>query len=210
MGIIESIVLSLSLAVDATAVSITNGLVYTHLSKKKMILSAILFGVFQAVMPLLGYSLMLLSSLNEKVDSFIKGIDHWIAFALLLFLGGKMIIDAIKEIRDSKKENTEEEDTEEKKDDVSLKTLLVQAVATSIDAFAVGISLFAASNVQRSQTGLSIWWTFLIIGVITFICSILGSVFGKVIGNVVKKIAPIIGGLVLIGIGVSIVVEHLL
>ena len=121
-----------------------------------------------------------------------------------------MIIDAIKEIRDSKKENTEEEDTEEKKDDVSLKTLLVQAVATSIDAFAVGISLFAASNVQRSQTGLSIWWTFLIIGVITFICSILGSVFGKVIGNVVKKIAPIIGGLVLIGIGVSIVVEHLL
>ena len=209
MGIIESIVLSLSLAIDATAVSITNGLVYTHLSKKKMILSAILFGVFQAVMPLLGYSLMLLSSLNEKVDSFIKGVDHWIAFALLLFLGGKMIIDAIKEIRDSKKENTEEE-TEEKKDDVSLKTLLVQAVATSIDAFAVGISLFAASNVQRSQTGLSIWWTFLIIGVITFICSILGSVFGKVIGNVVKKIAPIIGGLVLIGIGVSIVVEHLL
>ena len=206
MGIIESIVLSLSLAIDATAVSITNGLVYNNLSKKKVVLSAIFFGVFQAVMPLIGYSLMLLSSLNESVNTFVKGVDHWIAFALLLFLGGKMIVDAIKEIRASKKGNGETEEV--KNEDLSIKTLLVQSVATSIDAFAVGISLYATSNSEGGKS--DIWWTFLIIGVITFVCSILGSLFGKVIGNVVKKIAPIIGGLVLIGIGISIVVEHLL
>ena len=206
MGIIESIVLSLSLAIDATAVSITNGLVYNNLSKKKVVLSAIFFGVFQAVMPLIGYSLMLLSSLNESVNAFVKGVDHWIAFALLLFLGGKMIVDAIKEIRASKKGNGETEEV--KNEDLSIKTLFVQSVATSIDAFAVGISLYATSNSEGGKS--NIWWTFLIIGVITFVCSILGSLFGKVIGNVVKKIAPIIGGLVLIGIGISIVVEHLL
>ena len=206
MGIIESIVLSLSLAIDATAVSITNGLVYNNLSKKKVVLSAIFFGVFQAVMPLIGYSLMLLSSLNESVNTFVKGVDHWIAFALLLFLGGKMIVDAIKEIRASKKGNEETEEV--KNEDLSIKTLFVQSVATSIDAFAVGISLYATSNSEGGKS--DIWWTFLIIGVITFVCSILGSLFGKVIGNVVKKIAPIIGGLVLIGIGISIVVEQLL
>ena len=206
MGIIESIVLSLSLAIDATAVSITNGLVYNNLSKKKVVLSAIFFGAFQAVMPLIGYSLMLLSSLNESVNTFVKGVDHWIAFALLLFLGGKMIVDAIKEIRASKKGNEETEEV--KNEDLSIKTLFVQSVATSIDAFAVGISLYATSNSEGGKS--DIWWTFLIIGVITFICSILGSLFGKVIGNVVKKVAPIIGGLVLIGIGISIVVEHLL
>ena len=206
MGIIESIVLSLSLAIDATAVSITNGLVYNNLSKKKVVLSAIFFGVFQAVMPLIGYSLMLLSSLNESVNTFVKGVDHWIAFALLLFLGGKMIVDAIKEIRASKK--GKEETEEVKNEDLSIKTLFVQSVATSIDAFAVGISLYATSNSEGGKS--DIWWTFLIIGVITFVCSILGSLFGKVIGNVVKKAAPIIGGLVLIGIGISIVVEHLL
>ena len=206
MGIIESIVLSLSLAIDATAVSITNGLVYNNLSKKKVVLSAIFFGAFQAVMPLIGYSLMLLSSLNESVNTFVKGVDHWIAFALLLFLGGKMIVDAIKEIRASKKGNEETEEV--KNEDLSIKTLLVQSVATSIDAFAVGISLYATSNSEGGKS--DIWWTFLIIGVITFVCSILGSLFGKVIGNVVKKVAPIIGGLVLIGIGISIVVEHLL
>ena len=206
MGIIESIVLSLSLAIDATAVSITNGLVYNNLSKKKVVLSAIFFGVFQTVMPLIGYSLMLLSSLNESVNTFVKGVDHWIAFALLLFLGGKMIVDAIKEIRASKKGNEETEEV--KNEDLSIKTLFVQSVATSIDAFAVGISLYATSNSEGGKS--DIWWTFLIIGVITFVCSILGSLFGKVIGNVVKKVAPIIGGLVLIGIGISIVVEHLL
>ena len=206
MGIIESIVLSLSLAIDATAVSITNGLVYNNLSKKKVVLSAIFFGAFQAVMPLIGYSLMLLSSLNESVNTFVKGVDHWIAFALLLFLGGKMIVDAIKEIRASKKGNEETEEV--KNEDLSIKTLFVQSVATSIDAFAVGISLYATSNSDGGKS--DIWWTFLIIGVITFVCSILGSLFGKVIGNVVKKVAPIIGGLVLIGIGISIVVEHLL
>ena len=206
MGIIESIVLSLSLAIDATAVSITNGLVYNNLSKKKVVLSAIFFGAFQAVMPLIGYSLMLLSSLNESVNTFVKGVDHWIAFALLLFLGGKMIVDAIKEIRASKKGNEETEEV--KNEDLSIKTLFVQSVATSIDAFAVGISLYATSNSEGGKS--DIWWTFLIIGVITFVCSILRSLFGKVIGNVVKKVAPIIGGLVLIGIGISIVVEHLL
>ena len=149
---------------------------------------------------------MLLSSLNESVNTFVKGVDHWIAFALLLFLGGKMIVDAIKEIRASKKGNEETEEV--KNEDLSIKTLFVQSVATSIDAFAVGISLYATSNSEGGKS--DIWWTFLIIGVITFLCSILGSLFGKVIGNVVKKIAPIIGGLVLIGIGISIVVEHLL
>lgn len=204
MGIIEVLVLSCSLAVDATTVAITNGLCHQNLPKKKMVLTAILFGLFQGLMPLVGYYLMSLTSLNEGIDGVVKSVDHWIALVLLCFLGGKMIFDGIKEVKDKECECCKNG----VKDNLKLSEILLQSVATSIDALAVGISLYASINVDNYK-GLSIWMIVPCIIVVTFILSLIGGLFGKKIGSLFKKIAPFIGGLVLIIIGISILVEHI-
>lgn len=204
MGIIEVLVLSCSLAVDATTVAITNGLCHQNLPKKKMVLTAILFGLFQGLMPLVGYYLMSLTSLNEGIDGVVKSVDHWIALVLLCFLGGKMIFDGIKEVKDKECECCKNGI----KDNLKLSEILLQSVATSIDALAVGISLYASINVDNYK-GLSIWMIVPCIIVVTFILSLIGGLFGKKIGSLFKKIAPFIGGLVLIIIGISILVEHI-
>lgn len=204
MGIIEVLVLSCSLAVDATTVAITNGLCHQNLPKKKMVLTAILFGLFQGLMPLVGYYLMSLTSLNEGIDGVVKSVDHWIALVLLCFLGGKMIFDGIKEVKDKECECCKNG----VKDNLKLSEILLQSVATSIDALAVGISLYASINVDNYK-GLSIWMIVPCIIVVTFILSLIGGLFGKKIGSFFKKIAPFIGGLVLIIIGISILVEHI-
>lgn len=201
MHILEIIVLGCSLAVDATAISITNGLVYQKLTKKRAFLSSLLFGLFQGLMPLLGYYLMSLTSLNTSVKDYVEKIDHWVAFGLLTLLGGKMIIDGIKENRKKKREVEEDSQNE----NLPIGRIFVQAIATSIDAFAVGISLYANQN----TASLSIWWTILIIIVITFALSFAGSFFGQKLGHIFKKVAPFIGGVVLILIGISILLEHL-
>lgn len=204
MGIIEVLVLSCSLAVDATTVAITNGLCHQNLPKKKMVLTAILFGLFQGLMPLVGYYLMSLTSLNEGIDGVVKSVDHWIALVLLCFLGGKMIFDGIKEVKDKECECCKNG----VKDNLKLNEILLQSVATSIDALAVGISLYASINVDNYK-GLSIWMIVPCIIVVTFILSLIGGLFGEKIGSFFKKIAPFIGGLVLIIIGISILVEHI-
>ena len=204
--ILQAMIYGCALAIDATTVSITNGLVYHQISKKRMLKSAILFGFMQALMPLLGYYLFSLTSANASLDKLVTSIDHWIAFALLLFLGGKMIFEGVKDYKDAAHE--EKEGTEQKDEDLPIKEMILQGVATSIDAFAVGI-LFYTNKMEGEGNTLSIWWNVLIIAVITFILSCCGSFFGKKIGTLFRKFAPFVGGLVLIGIGVSILVEHL-
>lgn len=201
---IQAIIYGCTLAIDATTVSITNGLAYQGISKKRMIFSATIFGIMQGLMPLLGYYLFSLTKENTTLDHFVQSIDHWIAFSLLLFLGVKMIIDAIKE----NKANNKNEEIEKIDDDLPFGKMLVQGVATSIDAFAVGILLYT-NRFDEMYQNVSIWVLVSIIAIITFILSLLGFIFGKKIGTLFQKVAPFVGGIVIIGIGISILIEHL-
>lgn len=200
-GIIASVILSgISLAMDAFAVSICDGMVYRNLTKGKAVVMPTVFGLFQAVMPIIGFYI---GMAFNQIDAF-DAVDHWIAFALLFIIGGKMIYDGIKELR------AKEEELKIKQ--FSLPEVLVQGVATSIDALFVGFSLNAmlegVSNVQVWA-----WISVGIIGLITFIISLIGVIIGVKVGKLFRKkasIAEIIGGLVLIGIALKILIEGLL
>ena len=187
-----------SLAADAFAVSICDGMVYKNLNRRKAVAIPLTFGLFQALMPIVGFYVGLL--FLDKIEAF----DHWIAFALLVFIGGKMIFDGIKELR------APEEEIRPK--NFSVVELLVQGVATSIDALAVGFSLNAMlEGVGNLQ--LWAWISVLIIGVTPFIISSAGVVIGVKVGKLFRKkasVAEIIGGLVLIAIAVKIVIESYL
>lgn len=186
----------LSLSVDAFAVSVTDGMVYRGLKKRNGILIPLTFGLFQAIMPILGFYF----SVALSQIKFIEDIDHWIAFALLLIIGGKMAFDGIKDLRAPAEE-------------VKIKTfsfpeVLVQGLATSIDALAVGFSLKAMLE-GVSDVQLWAWISVAIIGVTTFIVVLCGLFIGVKVGKLFKKkacVAAIIGGIVLILIGVKIVV----
>lgn len=184
MGIIEIIILSIGLAMDATAVSMTNGMNDTQIKIKKIVLIGLTFGIFQAIMPLIGY---LFGTLFVE---FIEQIDHWIALLLLGFLGFQMLIEGL-----SKK------DEEEKVKELGIKMLFLQGVATSIDALAVGIS-FASLRVNIVYAVLSI-------GVITTMLSIIGVLIGKKFGDLLNNKASILGGIILISIGIKIFIEHM-
>lgn len=200
-GIIASVILSgISLAMDAFAVSICDGMVYRNLTKGKAVVMPTVFGLFQAVMPIIGFYV---GMAFNQIDAF-DAVDHWIAFALLFIIGGKMIYDGIKELR------AKEEELKIKQ--FSLPEVLVQGVATSIDALFVGFSLNAmlegVFNVQAWA-----WISVGIIGVITFIISLIGVIIGVKVGQLFRKkasVAEIIGGLVLIGIALKILIEGLL
>lgn len=183
MGTIEIIVLSLGLAMDATAVAMTDGLSNRKIKFLKALFIAFMFGLFQALMPLFGYLFGTLFS--DLIETF----DHWIALLLLGYLGGKMLYDGIK--------NKEEETTKE----LGFKTILIQAIATSIDAFAVGIS-FATLHVD-------IVVAVVVIGIITMLLSLGGVYIGKKFGSLLNNKATILGGLILIGIGLKIFIEHM-
>ncbi len=200
-GIVLSVFLAgVSLAMDAFAVSICDGMVYQNLNKRKGVLIPLTFGLFQAVMPIIGFYV---GMAFQKIDVFDK-VDHWIAFALLLIIGGKMIFDGIKELR------AKSEEIHIKK--FSFVEVLLQGVATSIDALFVGFSLNAILG-EVSPVQLWAWVSVVAIGIITFIISLVGLVIGVKVGQLFKKkvsIAEIIGGLVLIGIGLKILIEGLL
>ncbi len=180
---------------DAFAVSICDGMVYRDLTKRKAVIMPLTFGLFQALMPIIGFYV------GMAFMQYIEAFDHWIAFAILLIIGGKMILDGIKELRSEEKEVTPKK--------FSITEVLIQGVATSIDALAVGFSLNTmlggADNVQ-----LWAWCSVLIIGLTTFIISLAGVVFGIKVGKLFRKkasVAEIIGGAVLILIAVKIVLE---
>lgn len=193
MGLIELILLSIGLAMDAFAVSIGNGLSMKKSEPKAALAIALSFGVFQALMPTLGYFL------GSAFEAAISRFDHIIALVFLGFIGGKMIFDGIKELKESKGENKEK--AEEQPFKLSFGVLMVQSVATSIDALIVGVSFAALPNVN-------IWAAVLLIGVITFAISLVGVFSGKKFGQLLGSRAEIFGGLILVGIGLKVFIEH--
>ena len=183
MGILEIILLGIGLAMDAFAVSICKGLSMKRMNWKNAMIIAFYFGVFQAIMPAIGYFL------GTTFESFVTAIDHWIAFILLSFIGGNMIKESF---------NSEDED---KNDRVDFKTMIVLAIATSIDALAVGITFaFFDVNVIVAVS---------IIGVITFFISLLGVKVGNKFGDKYQNKAELMGGILLVLLGIKILVEHL-
>ena len=188
MEYIQIILIGIVLALDAFAVSICQGLNMKKITAYKASIIALFFGGFQALMPLMGYLL------GNTFIEYISEFDHWIAFGLLLLIGGKMIFDGIKNDEEDKKALKEN-------DKLDYWMLFLMAVATSIDALAVGITLSIDNTTN-------IWIDIAIIGIVTFAICIVGVYIGKQIGNKHQNIAQIIGGIVLILIGVKIVLEH--
>lgn len=183
MGIIELILLAVGLSMDACAVAICKGLALRKVNAKQMLTVGLWFGGFQGLMPLLGY---LLASLFANV---IRSVDHWVAFALLGFIGVNMICEALSK------------EKEEADPSLSFRTMLVMAIATSIDAMAVGIS-FAFLDVQIVPA-------VSLIGVITFALSVAGVKLGAAFGCRFKSRAELAGGVILISLGLKILIEHL-
>ena len=183
MDILTIILIAVGLAMDAFAVSIANGIVIKSHRQKSALLIASFFGGFQMLMPAIGW----LAGLSLK--SIIVGIDHWIAFGLLAFIGSKMIYDSIRK------------DDGKKEEKLKLHSLLILSVATSIDALMVGLSFVFLQT--------SILEPILAIGLITFCLSFIGFYFGCGLGRIFGNKVKIIGGLILIAIGIRILLEHL-
>jgi len=189
MGFTELLFLAIGLSMDAFAVSICKGLCMKKQSSLKTgFVCGAWFGGFQALMPLIGF---FLGTLFAKA---IEAFDHWVAFGLLSIIG----INMLKEAFEKEKENS----CEVEGNDLAFKTMFVMAVATSIDALAVGISLAMAGNVN-------IVTAVLLIGVITFAMSAIGVQIGNVFGSRFEKKAQAAGGVILILLGVKILLEHL-
>lgn len=176
--------IALGLAMDAFAVSITSGFTAKTLKIQYAMKIALFFGFFQALMPLLGWSA------GFGIKDFLSAVDHWIAFGLLSFIGIKMIYEATL-IKKEEKEIAI----------LSLYALLLLSIATSIDAFAVGLSLSALDVAILSPA--------IIIGVVTFVISFLGVYIGNRFGHFFESKIEIAGGLIMIGIGLKILIEHL-
>ncbi|WP_302430420.1 manganese efflux pump MntP [Phocaeicola coprophilus] len=188
MSILEIWLLAVSLAIDCFTVSITSGIILHRIRWGIFLKMAFLFGLFQAAMPFLGW--LGASRFNHLIETY----DHWIAFALLAFLGIRMIREHFK-------------DEEERSfDPIRMKVILTLAVATSIDALAVGIS-FAFTGFRTLS---SLLYPLTAIGIASFVISLAGSLIGVFFGKRFNLRVEIFGGLVLIGIGVKILFEHLL
>jgi len=184
MGLWELFVIAVGLSMDAFAVSVCKGLSVRRCTFRHMLICGLYFGVFQAVMPLIGYIL------GSQFESLVSSIAPFIAFALLAVIG----VNMIRESRD--------EDDEHINDDFSLHAMVPLSVATSIDALAVGVSCaFLQVNILA---------TVLFIGVTTFACCVFGVKIGSIFGNRYKAGAELFGGVVLVLMGIKILMEHLL
>ena len=182
---IEIFLIGVGLSMDAFAVSICKGLSMKKIKKRDVFIIALFFGGFQALMPFIGWFL------GKGFESYITSIDHWIAFILLGIIGGKMLIDGIKA----------EDDEETGEFKLDLKELFLLAIATSIDALAVGITFtFLNYPIVECMS---------IIGCTTFIISFIGVYIGKIFGSKYEHKAEIAGGIILIVIGLKILLEHL-
>lgn len=182
MGLLEISLIGIGLAMDAFAVSICKGLAMKKFDLKKAIIIGLYFGIFQMLMPTLGYIL------GGTFQDLVTSIDHWVAFFLLSAIGINMIINSLK-----KEENAN--------DSVDFKTMFVLAIATSIDALAVGITFaFFEINLMEAVS---------IIGIITFVLSVVGVKIGNKFGGKMKGKAEIMGGVILILMGIKILIEHL-
>ncbi|MDO5117276.1 MAG: manganese efflux pump MntP family protein [Eggerthellaceae bacterium] len=187
MGIVDLLLIGIGLSMDAFAVSLCKGLGMKRLDMRQAIIIGVFFGGFQALMPVIGWVL------GKQFESYITSIDHWIAFALLAFIGGKMIFDALRGV------GYEEPAGQGGK--LDYKELFMLAIATSIDALAVGITFaFLQVGIAGAVS---------IIGITTFLLSVAGVAIGHQFGVRFEKPASIVGGVVLILIGVRILLEHL-
>ena len=183
MGLLELFILAVGLSMDAFAVSVCKGLAMQKITVKKAAVVGIWFGGFQALMPALGYLL------GSQFKDSITAIDHWIAFILLGIIGGNMIREACS--GECEKEN----------DSLDIKTMFLLAVATSIDALAVGITFaFLKVNIAAAVS---------FIGVTTFVISAAGVKIGNIFGTKYKSKAELAGGIILILLGLKILLEHL-
>ncbi len=188
MGIVELLLTAIGLSMDAFAVSVCKGLGMRKMRYDQALVIGLYFGVFQALMPLLGWLL------GTSFSRYIQAFDHWIAFVLLVFIGGKMLWDVFHEKEESAAEKSDAR--------LDHKELFMLAIATSIDALAVGIA-FACLDVQ-------IWSSVSIIGCVTLVLSFCGVWIGNRFGNRFEKKAEIAGGVVLLLIGVKILLDHLI
>lgn len=184
MDIVSYLILGVSLAMDAFAVSVSTGVSSPNMQHRDAMKLSLSFGLFQTGMTLLGWLL------GSTVADYISAADHWIAFGLLSLIGIKMIWDTLKPTQ-----------PEQPPTCISTKMLLAMSIATSIDALAVGITL--------AMVHASIILGSIIIGIITFTLCFIGATFGKKMGSAFGKKATIIGGVILIGIGVKILIEHM-
>lgn len=185
MGFFDLIVIAVGLSMDAFAVSVCKGLSVQRVKPKHVLTVGAYFGGFQAIMPLIGYLL------GRQFESMITSIDHWIAFVLLSIIGGNMIREALGDC-----------DCEELNDSFSFKTMFPLAIATSIDALAIGVTF--------AFLGVDIIPAVLLIGVTTFVLSAVGMKIGNVFGTKYKSKAEIAGGVILILLGIKILIEHLM
>ncbi|MBU3109535.1 manganese efflux pump MntP [Clostridium gasigenes] len=225
MGLLSIFMTAIGLSMDAVAVSIAKGMTVKKNLLRNAIKIALFFGVFQGGMPLIGWFA------GRYFENYIKSFDHWIAFILLSVIGGKMIYESLKgnkERKENKEDEVREIDKIEKEDEIieiqeevsldrdrdscdkqceikseelSHKSLTILAIATSIDALAVGVSFaFLEVSIIPAAT---------IIGLTTFILCIAAVLIGKKLGCILQKYAEIIGGVILIIIGINILIEHL-
>ena len=185
MGFLELLFLAVGLSMDAFAVSICKGLSMKKAGLREGAVCGAWFGGFQALMPVIGFFLGTLFA--DAIEKF----DHWVAFGLLAIIGINMLKEALSKC-----------DCEEHDADLSVKTMFLMAIATSIDALAVGISLAMAGNVN-------IWVAVALIGAVTFVMCAVGVKIGNVFGSRFEKKAQVAGGVILILLGIKILLEHL-
>lgn len=188
MEFITLFLIALSLAMDAMAVSVTNGIRLNNCRVTDGVKMGLFFGAFQFIMPLLGFFL------GGSVTDFVGVFAPWLSCAILVFLGVRMIIEA---------NSSKAEEEEQKKTKLTLTELLLQAIATSIDALAVGLSLAITSGYGAGY----VYYASGIIGAVAFVCSFVGAMAGKKLGGIFEKRAETVGGAVLIAIGIKILVE---
>ena len=182
MGVIELLLISVGLAMDAFAVSVGKGMTLKQVRPRHALNAGAWFGAFQALMPIIGYFV------GRSFASYVASVDHWIAFGLLILIGANMIREAVWG------------DDEEIDGNFGFRTMLLMAIATSIDAMAVGISM--------AFLDVNIWMSALVIGVVTLSLSAVGVYLGSLFGSRLGSKAGVVGGLILIAIGIKIVIEH--
>lgn len=188
MSFVELFLIAVGLAMDAFAVSICKGLQMKKINYRHGAVIALFFGVFQGVMPMLGWFL------GSSFGSYITRADHWVAFVLLAFIGGKMIYEALH--------GDDGEEMSEGGDTLDIKELLILSVATSIDALAVGITFALLPDTN-------IWVSITAIALVTFVLSLVGVVIGNRFGTKYKNKAELFGGVILVLIGLKILLEHM-
>ena len=183
MNLYSIVLIAVALAMDALAVSIASGIILKKSKLKHAVRIALFFGIFQLFMPLIG------AFAGTFIKDFMSRFDHWIIFVILTAIGGKMIYEAFKLKEDV-----------EKFDPTNLKTLIFLSIATSIDALAVGVFLSLLSG--------NIFFAVSIIGIVTFILCFIGVLIGDFVGHFFEEKIEALGGIILVGIGIKILLEH--